>query len=85
MVEKNHSFASAKRDCGRFKLMFPESAIAKGYQQSDSKVQYVIKYGIADHLKKQLIYDVKNTSYSFLFDETTNSQVKKQYDGYVIY
>ena len=65
--------------------MFPDGTIAKGYQQSDSKVQYVIKYGIADHLKKQLIYDVKNTPYSFLFDETTNSQVKKQYDGYVIY
>ena len=50
--------------------------MAKGYQQSDSKIQYVMKYGIADHLKKQLIYGVKNTPYSFLFDETTNSQVK---------
>ena len=85
MIEKNHSFASAKGDSDRSKLMFLDSTIAKGYQQSDSKVQYVIKYGIADHLKKQLIYDVKNTPYSFLFDETTNSQVKKQYDGCVIY
>ena len=58
MVEKSHSFASAKGDSDRFKLMFPDSTIAKGYQQSDSKVQ-------------------KNTPYSFLFDETTNSQVKK--------
>ena len=65
--------------------MFLDRTIFKGYQQSNSKVQYVIKYGIADHLKKQLIYDVKNTSYSFCFDETTNFQVKKQYDGYVIY
>ena len=65
--------------------MFPDSTIAKGYQQSDSKFQYVIKYGIVDHLKKQLIYDVKNTPYSFLFDDTTNCEVKKQYDGYVIY
>ena len=56
--------------------------MAKGYQQSDSKIQYVIKYGIADHLKKQLIYGVKNTPYSFLFDETTNSQIKTIY-GYV--
>ena len=68
MVEKTHSFASAKDDSDRFKLMFPDSTIAKGYQQSDSKIQYVIKYGIADHLKKQLIYDVRNTPYSFLFD-----------------
>ena len=75
MTEKSHSFASAEGDSDRFKLMFPGSAIAKVYQQSDSKVQYVIRYGIADRLKKQLIYDVKNTPYSFLFDETTNSQL----------
>ena len=85
MVEKNHSFASAKGDSERFKLMFLDSTIAKGYRQSDSKVQYVIKYGIVDHLKKQMIYIVKNTPYSFLFDETTSSKVKKQYDSYVIY
>ena len=77
MVEKKKtSFASAKGDSDRFNLMFPGSIFAKGYQQSDSKVQYVIKYGIADHLKKQLIYDVKKAPYSFLSDETTNSQVK---------
>ena len=70
MVEKNHSFSSAKGDSDRFKLMFLYS-----------KVQYVIKYGIADHLKKQLIGDVKNTPYSLLFDETTNSQVKSNMMG----
>ena len=63
MVEINHSFASSKSDSDKFKLIFPNSTIAKGYQQSDSKVQYVIKYGITDYLKKQLIYDVKNTPY----------------------
>ena len=68
-----------------FKLIFPDSTIAKGYQQSDSEVQYVIKSGIADHLKKQVIYDVKNTPYLFPFDATTNSQVKNQYDEYAIY
>ena len=45
--------------------MFPDSTITKVYQQSDSKVQYVIKYRIADHLKKQLIYDVKNSHIHF--------------------
>ena len=28
---------------------------------------------------------MEDTPYSFLFDETTNSQVKNQYDGYIIY
>ena len=76
---KSHSFATAKGDSDRFKLMFPDSTIAKGYCQCDSEFQCseVIKYGIAYHLKKQLIYDVKNVPYSFVFDETINSQVKK--------
>ena len=30
MVEKNHSFVSAKGDSDRFKLMFPDSTIATG-------------------------------------------------------
>ena len=85
MVEKHHGFASPKGDSDRFKLIFPDSTIAKGYQQSDSQVQYVIKSGIADHLKKQVIYDLKNTPYLFPFDATTNSQVKNQYDEYAIY
>ena len=59
MVKKNHRFASSKGDSDRFKLMYPDSTIAEGYQQSGSKVQYVIKYGIADHLKKKLMYDVR--------------------------
>ena len=84
-LKKKHSFASANGDSERFKLMFLDSTIGKGYRQSDSKIQYVIKYGIVDHLKKQMIYIVKNTPYSFLFDETTNSKVKKRYDSYVIY
>ena len=32
MVEKNHSFASAKGDSDRFELMFSDSTVAKGYQ-----------------------------------------------------
>ena len=67
MVGKNHSFASGKGDSDRFELMFSDCTVAKCYQQSDSKVQYIVKYGIVDHLKKQLVYDVKNTPYSFFF------------------
>ena len=85
IVDKNISFSSAKNDNARFKLMFPDSAIAQGYEQSDTKVQYVIKYALADHVKQGLIEDSNKIPYTFLFDETTTSQVKKQYDGYIIY
>ena len=45
----------------------------------------MIKFGIADYLTKKLIYDVNRVPFSFLFDEFTNNQIKKQYDGYVSY
>lgn len=65
--------------------MFPDSTTAKSYSMSDTKAQYLIKFCIANYLKWKLIYDVNNTPYSFLFDETTNSQVKKQYNAYLSY
>ena len=85
MVNKNLSFASSKGDSEKFCAMFPDSMIAKSYSMADTKSQYVIKFGIADYLTKKLIYDVNRVPFSFLFDESTNSQVKKQYDGYVSY
>ena len=85
IVDKNHSFASAKEDSQRFRSMFPDSNIAKSYSMADTKVQYTVKFGIAENLKKKLIYDVKKVPYSFLFDETTNINVKKQYDAYLSY
>ena len=59
--------------------------IAKSYSKADTKSQYVIKFGIADYLTMKLIYDVNRVLFSFLFDESINNQVKKQYDGYVSY
>ena len=45
----------------------------------------MIKFGIAQYVCRKLIKDVADTPFSFLFDETTNRQVKKQYDGHVVY
>ena len=56
--------------------MFPDLTIAKSYRMSDTKAQYLIKFGIANYLKKKLIYDVNYTPYLFLFDKTANSEVK---------
>ena len=39
----------------------------------------------AQYVRRKLINDVADTPFSFLFDETTNSQVKKQCGGYVVY
>ena len=84
-AECNYSFASGKSDGKRFRLMFPDSEIAKKYEQGDTKIKYNIQFGIAPYLKEKLIYDVKNKPFTFKFDETTTRQVKKQYDGYLRY
>ena len=48
-------------------------------------MSFILKFGIADHLKKQVPYDMKCVPYTFSFDETTIIQTKKQYDGYLQY
>ena len=65
--------------------MFPDSKIAEGYKQNETKIKYNIQYGIAPYFKEKLQKDFYNKPFSFKFDETTTSQVKKQYDGYVQY
>ena len=85
VVEGNMSFASASGDAKRFQEMFPDSAIAKKYSQGETKTKYTIQYGIAPYFKSKLLEDFNNTPFVFKFDETTNSQIKKQYDGYIRY
>ena len=81
----NISFPGATDHAALFQQMFPNSSIAVSYKQSYTKVSYILKFCIAGHLKKQLIYDVKGVPYTFKFDETTTIQTKKQYDGYLQY
>ena len=65
--------------------MFPDSNIAKQFNQQETKAKYTIQFGIAQYVKEKLILDVSNKPFSFKFDETTTSQIEKQYDAYVTY
>ena len=76
-VDGNFSFASANGDGDRFHTMFPDSAIAKSYKQGETKVKYCLQYGIAPHLKDLIVKDLANSPFTFKFDETTTSQVRK--------
>ena len=77
MVDKNHSFSSANGDSDRFKKMSPDLQISAKYSQEETKSKYVVQFGLAPFVKDELSTDVQKTPYSFKFDETTNSQVKK--------
>ena len=85
VVDSNHSFASTNGDNDKFRRQFPDSKIAASYQQGETKTKYVIQFGIAPYVRKQMIDDFQAQPFTFKFDETTTSQIKKQYDGYVQY
>jgi hypothetical protein len=65
--------------------MFPDSAIAQLFTLGYSKIAYVIKYGLGKFFFDALKGDLENVPFTFKFDESTTSQVKKQYDAYASY
>ena len=77
MVDKNHSFSSLNGDSDRFKKTFSDSQIAAKCSQEETKSKYVVRFGLAPFVKDDQITDVEKTLYSFKFDETSNSQMKK--------
>jgi hypothetical protein len=85
VVEKGHSFNSCNGDNELYAKMFPDSAVAANYKMKRTKCEYVLEFGILPHIKDLILNDVTGSPFTFHFDETTTSQVKKQYDGYVTY
>ena len=57
--------------------MFPDSNIAKQFNQQGTEAKYTIQFGIAEYVKEKLILDVSSKHFRFKFDETTTSQIKK--------
>ena len=81
IVNKNQSFSSANGDKDRFKKCSRTCKLLRNILRK--KQNHVVQFGLAPFVKDELSTDVQKTPYSFKFDETTNSPVKKQYDGYV--
>ena len=82
IVDSNQSFSSSENDNDKYTKMFPDSDIAKSYKQKRNKVKYMIQFGIAPVLRKEIMEDLTGHPYTFKFDESTTSQIKKQYDAY---
>ena len=55
--------------------MFPDSDIAKGYKQSQTKIKYSIQFWLAKYFM-QFLQDFLGRAFSFKFNETTTSLVK---------
>lgn len=74
----SNSFSSADRDNKSLQLMFPDSEIAQSYEQANTKIKYIIQYGIAPYADEFLSKDFGNKPFAFIFYETTTSQIQKQ-------
>ena len=46
---------------------------------------FFLQYGMVDILTEEFLKDIEGVPFTFKFDETTTSQVKKQYDAYISY
>lgn len=52
---------------------------------AQTKTKYIIQFGLHEYILEELKADFKGRPFSFKFDETTTSQIKKQNDAYVQY
>ena len=84
-VQYNLSYSSATQQSALVNVMFPDSSIAQDFTSASAKMAYIIKYGSGEYFKDTLKEDLHHVSFTFNFDESTATQVKKQYDPYACY
>ncbi|XP_063731298.1 uncharacterized protein LOC134858964 isoform X3 [Eleginops maclovinus] len=68
-----------------FQAMFPDSTVAKTFQCGRDKTSYILRFGVAEFVKKELISKVTGP-FVIMFDESLNHATKrKQLDLQVRY
>lgn len=83
-VAKHQSYNSNDGIGELFKSMFPDSDIAKTFACGGDKTSYVTKFGLAEHIKRDLVSKVNNGPFVLMFDESLNQTTKtKQLDLHV--
>ena len=79
-VDCHYSFKSSEGTADMFKMMFPDSDIAKQFQCAETKCRYLTTFGIAPHFLDLLTKKVKGDESGFvlLFDESLNAELQKK-------
>lgn len=85
IVDSKVSFSAADSDSEQYVKMFSDSTIAKSFQQKNKKLKYMIQFGIVPYLKELTLKELVDLPFSFRFDESKTSKIKKQYDAYATY
>lgn len=61
-----------------FKYMFPDSDIAKTLSCGLDKTSYLAKFGLAIHIKEELVSKVNKSSFVLMCDDSINETTKKK-------
>ena len=86
VAHSGYSYSSCDDTPSLFKRMFPDSIISDHYSMSRTKVSYLISDGLGPYYRKELCENIcKAPGYVIQYDETSNSQVRKQMDVLVRY
>ena len=66
--------------------MFP-CEVSKKVSVGHTKMSYIVQHGLSEVLLNKLVDDIKASiaTFTLLLDETTTSQVKKQFDFLIYY
>ena len=86
VAHSGYSYSSCDDTPSLFKRMFPDSIISDHFSMGKSKVSYLISDGLGPYYRKMLCENVsKAPGFVIQYDETSNSQVRKQMDVLVRY
>ena len=75
-VDKNYSYSSSSQMSELYRIIFPDSAIAKSFTGRATKISYLVKHGLPPYFEERLKINIFGVPSTFKFDETTTKQVK---------
>lgn len=75
-IAKHQSYNGNEGISELFKCMFPDSNIAKTFTCGPDKTAYIAKFGLAIHIKEELVSKVNKSPFVLMFDESLNETTK---------
>ena len=79
-IEAHHSYRSNEGVSDLFRIMFPDSGIAKQFGCSQSKTAYITQFGLAPYMKEVLNAKVMPHNFVAMFDESLKRKKTKTKD-----
>lgn len=75
-IAKHQSYNGNEGISELFKCMFPDSNIANTFTCGADKTAYIAKFGLAVHIKDDMVSKVNKSPFLLMFDESLNETMK---------